>query len=730
MTFTLRHGDHHAYKNLSNFFIPKILLRCIYTDGNILLRKPIMKMHSSTIDVQSTGIISQSTAKCKERNLGILFDIARKKIYTNKPLAIIREYCTNAYDAHVDAGIKDTPIEVSFPTPFKSTLTIRDFGKGLSEADMYGIFFEYAESTKRDTNNQVGMLGLGSKSAFCYADEYFITSYHNGIKSSYHAFIDDARLGTIAKMHEEPTTETGLQIDVEIKSGDLSVFRSIAGNFLCEFDPKPIIKNDDYVVNTLQKEQSKNFIIKNDTYSIHRDWRNPDHMVRMGNVNYKFTLGDLGLSDYDRNTFGAFENNYVKIYAEIGDVTPSASREHLEMDDRTKSFIVSKFESILTDITKDAQDTLNKCQSFYEFAIEFEKMRQTIYSFKLKIDYNGKTYISSDTPHMNTGQYKSILMAEEYANYNRKKAFKQTTKIQPSNEQLYFTYAGDVSKATVKQRLLQSSYEMRNAYILSFNDKSDRDELVNHPDWKGATFIDVASLSYVSPKKSSQYHSMVKSDVYRFNEGYSTKHLTWTTEEKALANSDGVYVEMNRFIPKFRRPDLIETSSIDEFNELLRAFHNLGFHVPIIYGIKSSDIKKLGDGWVSLESYLNKQIREMSDEKIERMNSLLISRCINSNWNKFFASGMETTTDNEKRLKEIVLKHFNRLTMTISRGEHLQHLIYRGYKFDLSLFEETNSLIDEMLDNHPMLKLLFGYIDTFPDANKYYGIVNDYIMGK
>lgn len=184
--------------------------------------------------------------------------------------------------------LKDTPFEVSFPTAFKNTLTIRDFGKGLSEADMYGIFFEYCESSKRNTNEQVGMLGLGSKSAFCYADEYFITSYHNGIKSNYHAFIDDSRLGTIAKMHEEPTTETGLQIDVEIKSGDMHLFRSVAGEFLSEFTPHPIVKNDDYVVNSMQKTKERDIIIKNEHYSIHRDWRDANHVVRMGNVDTNY----------------------------------------------------------------------------------------------------------------------------------------------------------------------------------------------------------------------------------------------------------------------------------------------------------------------------------------------------------------------------------------------------------------------------------------------------------
>lgn len=689
-----------------------------------------MIMNSSTIDVHSSGIISQSRANIKERNLGILFDIARKKIYTNKPLAIIREYCTNAYDAHIDAGIQDTPIEVSFPTAFKNTITIRDFGKGLSEADMYGIFFEYAESTKRNTNDQVGMLGLGSKSAFCYADEYFITSYHNGIKSNYHAFIDDSRLGTIAKMHEEPTTETGLQIDVEIKSGDLSLFRSVAGEFLSEFTPQPIIKNDDYVVNTLQKTRQDKTIIKNDIYSIHRDWRDPNHVVRMGNVNYKFSISDLGLSGEHRTAFDAFENNYVKLFANIGDVTPSASREYLEMDDHTKSFIRGKFEMILKDITKDVQDVLSGCKSFFDFTIEFENMRQTIYSFKLKVNYNGKTYTSSDSPHIQFSDFPSVISAEMYANFYRKKAFKQTTKIELSTEQLFFTYAGDVSKATVKQRLLQSNYPMSQAFILTFKNTEDRDALVNHPDWQGATFIDVATLPYVSAKKTSQYHSMVKSDVYRFSEGFTTKRLAWNEESLTLGNSSGVYVEMSRFIPKLRRPDMIETDSLDGFNQILNAFHNTGIHVPVIYGIKTADIKKLGSGWVSLSSYIDKQIREMSSDKIEKINIIMISRDINSLWFDYFKYGVETSNDNEEELKQIILRCYDKTSMTQSRGGSLSYLSYIGYNFDLSLYEKTNSLIDKIFESHPMLRLIMNKVCPYTDRTQYYQIVSDYVMDR
>jgi DNA topoisomerase VI subunit B len=138
-----------------------------------------MKIAESTIQVQSSGIQSEAFFTVKQSNIGHIFGILRNQLYSNKPLAIIREYCTNAFDAHIDAGIPSRPIEVSFPTAFKNSLTIRDFGKGLSESGVYDIFVSYGESTKRGTNEQVGMLGLGSKSAFCYVNDFTITSYHN-----------------------------------------------------------------------------------------------------------------------------------------------------------------------------------------------------------------------------------------------------------------------------------------------------------------------------------------------------------------------------------------------------------------------------------------------------------------------------------------------------------------------------------------------------------------------
>ena len=84
------------------------------------------------------------------------------------------------------------------------TLFIRDFGPGLSRNDVFSVFTQYGASTKRNDDNSVGMLGIGSKSGFSYADSFTITSWNGGTKSIYVAVLDETDKGIINLMHEEP----------------------------------------------------------------------------------------------------------------------------------------------------------------------------------------------------------------------------------------------------------------------------------------------------------------------------------------------------------------------------------------------------------------------------------------------------------------------------------------------------------------------------------------------
>ena len=58
---------------------------------------------------------------------GLVMDILAK-LYANPLAAAIREYTSNAIDAHVAAGV-DRPVEVTLPSRRNQWLTVRDYGK-------------------------------------------------------------------------------------------------------------------------------------------------------------------------------------------------------------------------------------------------------------------------------------------------------------------------------------------------------------------------------------------------------------------------------------------------------------------------------------------------------------------------------------------------------------------------------------------------------------------------
>ena len=100
-------------------------------------------------------------------------------LYANAPLAVLREYATNARDSHVAAG-SDRPIEVDLPTDLNPSLVVRDFGVGLSEQEIINVYARYGASTKRDTDDQVGAFGLGCKSAFTLGQQFVVTAVKDG----------------------------------------------------------------------------------------------------------------------------------------------------------------------------------------------------------------------------------------------------------------------------------------------------------------------------------------------------------------------------------------------------------------------------------------------------------------------------------------------------------------------------------------------------------------------
>ena len=177
--------------------------------------KPQTKSKKS---VQSNGITETVKFGIKASGLHHVLGILRDQLYSDKVGAVIREYACNAYDAHVEAGCAQRPIEVVLPTQLKLEFKVRDFGPALNEDDIQNVYAFYGESTKRNSNDVTGMLGIGSKSAFAYGDNFVINSYIDGTKHIYNAFIDPSQVGQISKIGTQKTKEeNGIEIVVPVK---------------------------------------------------------------------------------------------------------------------------------------------------------------------------------------------------------------------------------------------------------------------------------------------------------------------------------------------------------------------------------------------------------------------------------------------------------------------------------------------------------------------------------
>jgi len=134
------------------------------------------------------------------RNSAKAFNILSSGLYANKVRAIIRELSCNAVDSHTAAGKQDTPFDVHLPNQLEPWFSIRDYGTGLSHEQVTNIYTTYFESTKTDSNDYIGALGLGSKSPFSYTDNFTVTDVKDGIKGIYYAFINEAGVPSIDKM--------------------------------------------------------------------------------------------------------------------------------------------------------------------------------------------------------------------------------------------------------------------------------------------------------------------------------------------------------------------------------------------------------------------------------------------------------------------------------------------------------------------------------------------------
>ncbi len=305
--------------------------------------------------------------------------------YSNTQLAVVREISANALDANLEANSKRN-IEVTLPSKMNTNFCVRDFGNGLSQEDVFGLYSKYGKSTKRSSNNYIGAFGIGKFAPLSYGDNFTCVSFYQGTKTSYNIFVDENDDTKIVKLHEEKSSDpTGLSIEVAISNSDIDNFRSLCKKFFKFFTKKDMPKflgaEKDFVSTPKILLESRNdswfFVEQENSYYYRRD---SDANIIMGRVSYPINFSAIDIKNYvqDIRIIPTIEsllrdgNFYLRV--PLGCVKLHHSRESLEYNKPTQKFIVQLMVESVKEIQELAREKLADSEDLFEAKSNYAKI--------------------------------------------------------------------------------------------------------------------------------------------------------------------------------------------------------------------------------------------------------------------------------------------------------------------------------------------------------------------
>ena len=287
-------------------------------------------------DFESTSFSIEAGAKA--------FAVLSKNIYVNAVKAVIRELSTNAMDIHTEVGNQDVPFKVHLPTTIEAWYGVRDFGTGLSKEAAMKTYTTYFYSTRADSNEYTGALGLGSKSPFAIADSFTVTSWFEGMKYVYTAYKDENQCPQFALLTEEKSDEpSGLEVVVHVEGMEAEFTRE-AVEVYKHFDILPDI-NIPSVVDTINDQLNAMQLVGKDFRLSHKYGR---IVAVMGSVGYEIPTQ---LIDFSCDGI---------LYFELGELNFNPGRETLTLDDKTRSAIKDRFQKIKAEAVEMILQTIDE----------------------------------------------------------------------------------------------------------------------------------------------------------------------------------------------------------------------------------------------------------------------------------------------------------------------------------------------------------------------------------
>jgi hypothetical protein len=280
----------------------------------------------------------------------VLMQMLSKNLYSDAIGSTIRECASNALDSHRRAGI-DRPIIVSLNRNNHDNyeFSVEDFGIGLDADDVVNIISKYGKSTKRNSNTELGMMGLGFKAPLAYTSTFYFTARKNGMERKYMMY-EGEEVNSIDLLHETPTDQpNGVKVTIPVNYHDRHDFVRKTKEQLAYFE--------NVYFNVLDGEVSNDFTIHRSEHyqasSLSRDsWLH----ICLDNVYYPLDFTRLGI---DRISIP------VGLRFSLTDgLFPTPNRESIRYTKEAKDIILAKISKMVDHFITKYNETVADSDDF------------------------------------------------------------------------------------------------------------------------------------------------------------------------------------------------------------------------------------------------------------------------------------------------------------------------------------------------------------------------------
>lgn len=475
-----------------------------------------MKLHHTETQVHSSSNVEMSGFKIATSAKA--FRILSSNLYKYKIRAVIRELSCNAVDGHIALAATGvyTPknFDITLPTPITNNFIVRDYGIGMSHNDIMNLYTTYFASTKSNSNEFVGALGLGSKSPFSYTDTFTITSWFNGEKRVYTAFIKDGEPNIALNYEAESDEPTGIEINVPVFD-DFDEWSNEATRVYSAFD--------EYEPNFLNKKIYYTKLVEGVNYNSKYA---AGMYANMGGVIYP-----IPVEFYDKCIVALHAANSMYVLNfKLGELDITPSREELSLDDDTIATIRARFTAVdKTDYEKIdkilAQD-IDVREIYREILADFPAGTWNLISSNV---VQGRTLRDWYNSYQHSGITELTLVRYEGDKVSRKKCVKtrwsfsgaiDPTKITSQHSTPVDIIVDDLETTSSRNRIIMGAIELgllkeKSTVGFVFKTQDDADKYRNC--WHDAIKPNVVVLSKIKDDALKAMKSSAPRAAYTVN---------------------------------------------------------------------------------------------------------------------------------------------------------------------------------------------------------------------